>query len=106
MIGWGVGGSTVLRAEAVRAVVVAVGAQRQDDLLDVVGVVAEVRPGLAAGEVGEGVVHLGDVGGGVEVGDVGAEVPEVIGAVGGVPVQFLWRVGIGNDVLDARRGRG
>ena len=73
----------VLRAKAVGAIQVvahAVGSvDGQDDPLDILGVVTKAGPGLAVRKRGEGVVNRGDVFGGVEVGDVAAEVPEVFG---------------------------
>lgn len=84
----------VLRPEAVFAVVVAAGAQRQHHPLDIVGVAAEADPGRAARVVGEGVVDLRDAFGHVVDGrDVAAEVEEVARAVARVPVELLPGVG-------------
>lgn len=79
----------VLRAEAFRAVVVAARAERQDDALDVRGVVAQVLPGLAARVLGQRAVDGGAGGRGARVGHVVAELEEVLVAVGRVPVDLL-----------------
>ena len=81
--------SLVLGAEAGRAVDGAGGAEGEEGLFDVLGVVAQVGPGFAVGVGAEDGVDGGDVGGGVEVGDVVAEVEEVLRAVRGVPVKLL-----------------
>lgn len=82
----------VLRAEALGAVVVAARAEREDDALDVRGVVAQVLPGLAARVLGQGAVDDGARRRDVRVGHVVAELEEVLVAVGRVPVDLLERV--------------
>lgn len=84
----------VLRAEAevvaVRGVVEGqVPAVGVDGCLDVVGVVAQVDPGLAICGFAEGVVYRCDIGRGREVGDVAAEFSEVGAVDAGVPVELL-----------------
>lgn len=81
----------VLRAEALGAVEVAARAERDDDALDVRGVVAEVLPGLAARVLGERVVDGRHRGRGARVGHVVAELEEVLVAEGRVPVDLLPR---------------
>lgn len=83
----------MLRAEARRAVVVAALAQREHDALHVRRVVAQVLPPLAARVARELVVHLGVVGGRVDVRHVAAEVEEVLVCACWVPVDLLPRVG-------------
>ena len=79
----------VLRAEAGGAVDGCAVAERDHVVFDVGGVVSEVGPGGAGGVGGEGVVGLRGVVGGGEVGDVGAEEPEVVGGVFRIPVELL-----------------
>jgi hypothetical protein len=81
--------AAVLRTEAYAAVVIAARAVRQDDVLDVVGVVTQVRPGLAIGVDCQLVVDGRDASRRVEVGHVAAKVKEIFGAERRIPTQLL-----------------
>ena len=83
----------VLRAEAGCAVDRGAGADWEEGLFDVLGVVAEVGPSLAVAVFAEYGVDGCDVGGGIYVGDVGAEVEEVLGTVRRIPVKLLPCIG-------------
>lgn len=79
---------TVLGAEALQAVVIAAWAGWQDGRFDILGVVAQVRPGFA-GVLCHGLVDILDFRRRIEVGHIGAERPEVGVLV--VPYQLLPR---------------
>lgn len=78
----------VLRVKAaiIGGVEAARGAEGDDDALDIGGVVAQASPRLTLSVLGELGVYGRDVGWGGGVGNIGAELVEVLGGVGGVPV--------------------
>lgn len=75
--------------ETIRAVDIATFAQRQVDFLDVIGVIAQICPGLATSVFGKGVVDSSDIGRRVNISDIGAKVPKIIVIVQGRPIELL-----------------
>lgn len=84
------GGLTILRPKALRIIdAYAVGTKRQEIQLEVVRVISQIDPRFSSCIIGEDVIHVRDRRWSIDVRDVAAEVPEIVGAVGGVPIELL-----------------
>ena len=83
-----------MRSEAGVDVAVATVAGRNDNVPDVIGVVAQILPWNAVGVLCEHCVDHGDVCRCVNISDIGAEVEEVVIAFGGLPTKLLPSAGL------------
>ena len=79
----------VLRAKAGAVVVVSARAQRQNDSLDVRSIITQILPSFSIGIVGKLVIDLSVIRWRVDIGDVVAEIKEILARSFGAPINFL-----------------
>lgn len=84
---------TVLGSETFRTVVIMIRTEWQECFLDVVGIISKISPRRVVTVSYESCIDSCNIGRGIDISDIRAEVEEIGSAIARIPVKFLPAVG-------------